>query len=352
MRNSSRKSFGFTLVELLVVIAIIGILVALLLPAVQSAREAARRSQCVNHLKQIGLASLNFESTFGYYPTAGMNGKVRDSGASEFKSEYSDENLGWTYQILPYMEQGNVADLRAVHGNSFAPNGMFAVPIPSYNCPSREERKLITPAGDVIPLGDYCGLVASSTQEFHNRFSPGMPLVYVGYDQPFEPEEGNTLWTGIIKKIGHLDSNNVFTKMGKVTTSKVEDGTSNVILVTEKSVPVTNYTVTESSVWWEDPGYYDGADWPIMRRFGGVRYTNIIPNVGPVVVGDGDLGDEQREQLQSGRRPERSVGSAHPGGLYAVFGDGSVRFLNDDAEGFVLEALGRRASGLADKSLN
>src|SRR5205807_6489145 len=93
--NSPRPLHGFTLVELLVVIAIIGVLVALLLPAVQAARESARRTQCANHLKQMGLAFQNFEATNGYL--------APDSIRSQWAS--------WAILILPYMEGNNTAQL-------------------------------------------------------------------------------------------------------------------------------------------------------------------------------------------------------------------------------------------------
>src|SRR5687768_14376792 len=100
---SARRRAAFTLVELLVVIAIIGVLVALLLPAVQAAREAARRSQCLNHLKQMGLAAHNFEDTFKTFPpavhTTMINGNRRSSGATS------------QVMMLPYLEQSNTLSL-------------------------------------------------------------------------------------------------------------------------------------------------------------------------------------------------------------------------------------------------
>src|SRR6267154_1994969 len=98
-RNAMRRRMGFTLIELLVVIAIIGVLIALLLPAVQSAREAARRSQCVNNLKQLGLAFQNYESTNGSFPIGqGLN------VATGFSNNISSQT-----RLLPYLEQTTIA---------------------------------------------------------------------------------------------------------------------------------------------------------------------------------------------------------------------------------------------------
>ena len=112
-----RLSGGFTLVELLVVIAIIGILVALLLPAIQSAREAARRTQCQTHMKNIGLAVANFENTRKVFPTGGSRYVETTNNQQLNTLEVNVENgkpfgpekqgLGWGYQILPYIEEAN-----------------------------------------------------------------------------------------------------------------------------------------------------------------------------------------------------------------------------------------------------
>ncbi|WDI43336.1 DUF1559 domain-containing protein [Bremerella sp. P1] len=117
---------GFTLVELLVVIAIIGVLIALLLPAVQQAREAARRSQCSNNLKQIGLALHNYHDTFGSFPSAWIQ-----VGSSRYH--------GWGALILPFMEQGNIHEnLAPDFGNSRSANteDKAGAIISGYLCPS------------------------------------------------------------------------------------------------------------------------------------------------------------------------------------------------------------------------
>src|SRR5688572_23582317 len=112
----ARRLRAFTLVELLVVIAIIGVLVALLLPAVQAAREASRRSQCLNNLRQVGLGCLNFQSSAGAFPTAGGAVEQFFNPAELSKPAYGYEGASWMYQILPFIEQQNLYNMRRGNG--------------------------------------------------------------------------------------------------------------------------------------------------------------------------------------------------------------------------------------------
>ena len=139
-----RKRNAFTLVELLVVIAIIGILVALLLPAIQAARESARRVQCMDHVKNIGLAMLNFVDTNKVFPTGGSHYLTSPPAAISFPLSANFENgkalgvdrigIGWGFQILPYIEETSAAKLSTE-------NDIGKVVVTIYACPSRRPAK-------------------------------------------------------------------------------------------------------------------------------------------------------------------------------------------------------------------
>jgi prepilin-type N-terminal cleavage/methylation domain-containing protein len=131
----SRPLHGFTLVELLVVIAIIGVLIALLLPAVQAAREAARRTQCLNNLKQMGLALQNHNSALGEYPTGGSE-PWHDQGAADSRF---GKGYGWMVQILPYVENETLRSISKGYGAGDRARDLQVrkTPVAMYFCPSR-----------------------------------------------------------------------------------------------------------------------------------------------------------------------------------------------------------------------
>jgi hypothetical protein len=333
-----------------VVIAIIGVLVALLLPAVQAAREAARRTQCINNLRQLGLAALNFESNFGVYPTAGGAVEQFINRAELSKPAYGYEGASWMYQLLPFIEQQNLYDLRRGDGNlnaGFVETGLAEVRVSALNCPTRDSR-FATIGTDIYALGDYAGVMSSWSDPGWNGFEwqTSKPPRLQKFPRQSETEE-TVVWTGILVKGGQVNKSAnppQIWKFAKVDTASIEDGTSNTILLAEKSVQSEFYLVPDANPWpyWEVYGYYTGADWPHMRIFGAL--TQGSASTAPEVPLRSDV--ELRPGSRPGRRiAESGFGSAHPGIINTVFGDGSTRTIAYSADLLILDQLGKRADG-------
>ena len=236
MKNPFKRN-AFTLVELLVVIAIIGILIAMLLPAVQVVREAARRTQCLNNIKQIALASLNYESAVGRFPPGVLADERSNRGIGS-----GVQSVGVFCQLLPYMELNNVADLVEVNLNpdvvddawqNFDPAGDMSFNtrlasqsrIPSFECPS----------DDTEPT-----LVFAS--HFHNDIFPRS----IRDNFEFSVEHGLTNYSPIGGVLGSVTSsalstdskqwegyNGIFTNRSKTTFGQISDGSSNTLLFGE-----------------------------------------------------------------------------------------------------------------------
>lgn len=330
---------GFTLVELLVVIAIIGTLVALLLPAVQSARESARRMQCANHLKQIGLGFANFESTFRYLPKGpydgdpSLPGMIYDEPPSSYESGTTCCNAaspnGWShwFHILPYIEQNTVYDLAKfnlppIHSGRPADyNGEDSVArvlVPIYYCPSRRKR---TGYGAAL-LGrcDYAGSAGFYQGEVHENWGdiPAPPIGMSPRRNERTPENfGNTpgrkgyiTWSaqGAIRRL-----------------ADVTDGTSNSIMAAEKCLPTRRH----------------GADGGDNERWNNAGWDECV-----IRYHFPPMSDQDKRAIPSGSvsNPNdgsnvwrRYFGSSHAAGLNAVYGDGSVRFasFNVDAQAWM-----------------
>ncbi|MGD9632046.1 MAG: DUF1559 domain-containing protein [Pirellulales bacterium] len=328
---SGRKRTAFTLVELLVVIAIIGILVALLLPAIQSAREAARRSECLNNLKQLGLACHMFESNKKVFPTAGGTVNQYFNSAELSKPIYGYENASWMYQILPYIEEKSLYDLRRGDGGTnagFTKTGLSEKPVKVFNCPSRSNRFGIVGIS-IYALGDYAGVMAGWNDPDWSTFA--WQITEPTRDGKYEA----TVWTGILARGGHVQNGSPPTiwKFPRVGFKNIEDGASHTILLAEKAVSSDNYSVSVHT-YWEIYGYYTGADWPVMRIFG-PRLPEGPNTRAEVRV----LADSEKRTVPD----EFGFGSAHPGIICAVFGDGSTRNISSAADLIVLDQLGKRA---------
>lgn len=348
MRRVSLQNRGFTLIELLVVIAIIGILVGLLLPAVQAVRESARRTQCLNNVRQIGVATMNFESARGVLPTAGDCSDGYYDLNQQYKSLYGFENAGWHYQILPYLEQGNLSDLRGQFGWWGGTTPMVEAGVPVFNCPSRSERIAVEGIFKVR-LNDYAGVIGPYADENgdvpDHWFEPTSQW-------PPNPREQDTVWTGMIVKGGHTQIGNVpspvVTKYKTVKLTDVKDGTSNTIMFMEKSVNSRYYSFEREAYdrdWW-DGGYYHTADYSSMRIFSVASDNFWGGNNDFGLIGDSRKRPESWvDSLSDPRTRELGFGSAHPGGTVAVLGDGSTRSFPDYTSVPVLIRLGKRFDG-------
>ena len=316
---------GFTLVELLVVIAIIGILVALLLPAIQAAREAARRKQCMNNLKQIGLASQLVLDTYKTFPTTGIGPWPPITLSGQAVVAPDDQEIGWGFQILPYIEEKGIYDLRSPVPNAttfpapFVENVVARKNVSFYFCPSRrspvtQERRY---------LMDY----ASSVPTHLNLASTTPPVFdwteyWCGIDANGKPDGSidphgrnlNSKWQctalGIIARAPRYGT---ATKPSQVT-----DGLSSTMMYGEKWLRTGEYQTGE---WYDDRGWTDGYDPDIVRS------TALPPRPDDPVDNDND---------------PYAMGGVHPGGFNSCFGDGAVHFISWNVDPITYNRWGNR----------
>ncbi len=341
MTTKKRYSKAFTLVELLVVIAIIGILVALLLPAVQNAREAARRMQCVNNLKQLGLGALNFESSKKHFPTVGLAfigfgaSESGPNGEPNVKSKAAVENLSWTYQILPFLEEANLYDMRSSSG--LVPTTL-AQPVQSMSCPTRGVRIRggQDGAGSLEYYGDYASF---AMDHYHARdvtngygIDISFPLVDPIRGESYQVDDlRSMICQGIISRGGYLRSSSpasALIKFKKVGFGDIKDGSSHTLMFGEKACPADLYTTPDHHT--ERGGLYAGG-YSTLRVVRGGLYPDSTTSDDPNYKRFGH---------------NQSFGSAHTGILNFVFGDGSVHSVSMDTDKLLLYKLGHRNDGL------
>ncbi|QDU64149.1 hypothetical protein Pan216_50380 [Planctomycetes bacterium Pan216] len=305
MRLSNRGNlrWGFTLVELLVVIAIIGVLVGLLLPAVQQAREAARRMQCSNKLKQFGAAFHNYVESHGAFPPGLVALGATNCPAQTTPS--NDARAPWSVLILPFLDQQQRYD-RFNLSLGFSINNEFSSPNKAeqlepnalFHCPSdingrSHYSNYIASAGGGTPTGSGC--VATNTSNF---------ILY---------------------------RNGLFFVNSSVGLRDISDGTTKTYMMGESKYMVhPDGNSTKHGFW--SAGVYLRGDW----RY----YVNLLAAIEPInqpYTGPLDPIKPNNEAVVG-----RTFGSRHPGGCHALMADGSVQFLSQDMDVNIHRSLGAR----------
>ncbi len=309
----TKKRLGFTLIELLVVIAIIAILIALLLPAVQQAREAARRTQCKNNLKQIGLALHNYESTYGVLPHAMWGNGVTPCTTNQ------DNGFGWMVSILPQIEQANLYQRINPQGQP----GIFSVAMIAQFYPGAT----IIPGGNTILAGYLCPSSAFPQIVPATYSIPGAP----GGSVPARNATAVGYATSSYKAAGGSNSGD-FGMMhkacegGGVRFRDVTDGLSNTIMVGESTYCSSNLSTANRLLGTVAP--IEFRDWPIWIGSGGQSDEAIRIN--------GRFNSPINARTSFSRMYQAinddNAFSYHVGGAQFTLGDGSVRFISENID--------------------
>lgn len=357
---------GFTLVELLVVIAIIGILVALLLPAIQAAREAARRTQCNNNLKNIGLGLQNYHDTYKTFPMGAMHGGLR--GAPYL-------GPSWQFGILPFMEQRNIYDKISNLTRSGSPvvGTAFTAAVVNANVTGGPLNKLIPdymrcPSSPIPVMQNQTGTICLSTYVGVTGGVDIFPATTALYPTPAQfgiPSAGRTYQNraGGTPSGGNIATGAIYMNSGMLPIAQHKgmnnctDGTSNTMIVGEQSDWLRNTNTQDSTKYHGDPGWAANPD----TAGGWLTGTNVVsnpPDVAPIAAGGaahaatltGSNWDactvfnvttvrykpHLKAVIGTGQAPgcgevgglNNPLQAAHPGGLLVAFVDGSVQFIS------------------------
>ncbi len=321
-----RKNYrGFTVIELLVVIAIIGVLVGLLLPAVQAAREAARRMQCGNNLKQVGLALHNYESVYQVWP-------AQSSGPSQGRN-FIAKRGSWFTAILPFMEQNGLYSSfdDGRHWHDSANKVAVDTEVPMLKCPSVPDRR----GFEWTVLVDYANATTTSATLTPRDFYDGATTDYANVGGI-----GNQLNAVLPPAQRHHDPLNCgILKSTAVKLSDVPDGLSNTILVTECAARPEMYQNGRLVADGATPKTWSGSS-SVTRPFptGGVWASH---NKGFVVDGSQPDGNTaiRPGTCSINCSNDNEVYSFHVGGAHTLLADGSVRFLTSSLPIELLAAL-------------
>ncbi len=337
--NQPRKQNGFTLVELLVVIAIIGILVALLLPAVQAAREAARRIQCSNNIRNLGLACVTYETQLGSFPPASH---WRRPGSNIAQQNNANLSETWAVMILPYIEQQNLYDKFDLTQYLTHPNNRQAR--------ATSISVMLCPTDNNYNRKHYSGKSGSAHSSNHgDNWARGNYAANGALGFQSDGAHCNDYGSGGSGCAAYGDSKGwndgrirgVMGAHGAATEAEIKDGTSNTIMLMEIRAGVVEFDVRgvwalpgagPSSCWAH--GYLGDASGPNSG------YTNSDDIGGCADVQAAVGGEANLRQMGMGcyggtsSHPNRQAAprSNHVGGIFVCFADGSVHWLTDYVE--------------------
>ena len=289
------RKLGFTLVELLVVIAIIGMMVGLLLPAVQAAREAARRMSCQNNLKQIGLAVHNYHDTFGQFPTVNANNTL--SGGSLFTAILPMVERASEFQLYDFALANNHPVNRAVTGQT----------IPFFLCPSASLRRAV-PGCDADggrAAGNYAASIGSRDYDQYWAFSA----------RPRPSLNGAIVYTDTVE--------------GRTGFRDITDGTSQTLMIGETAYNLPDYL-------------FSSGDCAGTPRYSFTYWSNPFPGSTGITT---QFAFNPKDKAGDGvfdANWVRSFRSDHPGGIQFALVDGSVRFLSEHTDAVIVDALSTR----------
>ena len=333
IRRRSAANRGFTLIELLIVLAIIGVLVALLLPAIQAAREAARRWQCRNHLKQLSTAFLNHEAAQGFLPTGGwaQRGNTWAWGGVPGRGFGRRQPGGWGYTTLPYLEQTALFDLgRGAEGEAYRAAGetRLASTLPVHYCPSRRPAQTYpntlvrlkpydhygSTRPRIVAKNDYAANLGDRTQSW--------PATRV----PWTLEEADTQfdWSDVIADSRELHSGISFS-FSCLELREITDGLSRTYMIGEKTLNPRMY----------DTGQSHGDDGAIYACHNSDTHRSTHPSFPPQ---PDDTPPDTKDYYGN-------FGSAHASGFHMAMCDGSVHSISYDVDALVHQARGTRAGG-------
>jgi prepilin-type N-terminal cleavage/methylation domain-containing protein/prepilin-type processing-associated H-X9-DG protein len=336
MSQSSARRAGFTLIELLVVIAIIAILIGLLLPAVQKVREAAARTQCTNNLKQLGLAAMNHEGQFQYFPAGWRNptpattitGVVQDPPLTD-----APQFTNLMVALLPFVEQDNLQKTWNFTNNALNlqnpgnPNGPAGQVVKIFLCPS----SVVAQTPTAVVSGNTYGLNSYGGVGGRISFSARTPPAPNQLPAP-NPIDWNLTIAATLDGIFYTNS--------RVRMAGITDGTSNTMMFGERQHKdehfdrmYTNFKIIGWSGW----AWVDQANAVGDYLVGACRPINW--NIPADATGPNSSSNTWVRQKLS------SMSSGHTGGANVCFADGSVRFLRDSTPMPQLWALSTRAGG-------